>query len=227
MSKSMSRSFGVFFVLATALILSIGSYSQTPAADNDDLQLWNDINVTVAVNEKLDLFFPLTFRWTKNLDRFNEGRVGAGIIYNPNKSFSVSPFYSHIRYRNSAGEFKTESRYQLRFVYKFPTKGFGLSHRSQFEYRVRPGANTWRYRPSITIEKELPKKFVSGLKIFATEEPFYDSGSGRFSRNRFSVGFNKTITKKVSFDVYYLRQGDNNSTPGTLDVIGTALKIKL
>ena len=224
----MDRLTGVFCILFTVLVLSIGSYSQTmPTADNDDLQLWNDISVTVAVNKKLDLVFPLGFRLAKDLDQVNEGRVGAGFTYKPSDSFSVSPFYVLVRYRNSAGKFKTENRYHLRFIYKFPTKGFGLSHRSQFEYRVRPGANTWRYRPSITIEKQLPEKFVKGLKIFATEEPFYDSASGRFSRNRFSVGFNKTLTKKVSFDIYYLRQDDNNSTPGTLDVIGTALKIKL
>lgn len=222
----MDRLTGVFCVLSTVLVFSLGSYAQT-ATDRDDLQFWNDINITVAVNKRLDLTFPLAFRWTKNVSRFNEGRVGAGLIYKPADSFSISPFYLLIRYRNSAGEFKTENRYNLRLGYKFPTKSFGLSHRSQFEYRVRPGANTWRYRPSITIEKELPKKFMEGLKVFATEEVFYDSASGRFSRNRFSVGFNKTITKKVSFDVYYMRQGDNNSTPGTLDVIGTGLKIKL
>lgn len=224
----MNRVLGVCCILATVMILSIGSYSQTaPTTDNDDLQLWNDVSITVAVAKKIDIYIPLTFRWTKNLDRFNEGHIGAGIVYKSTKSFSISPFYKLIRYRNAAGEFKTENRYNLRFIYKLPTKGFGLSHRSQFEYRVRTGANTWRYRPSITIEKELPEKFVKGLKIFATEEPFYDSASGRFSRNRFSVGFNKTITKKISFDIYYLRQGDNHSSPGTVNVIGTGLKIKL
>lgn len=223
----MSRVSGSFCILSTILILTVVTFSQTPTSHDDDIQFWNDINITVAVDKKLDLYFPLTFRWARHLDRFNEGRVGAGVIYKPTKSFSISPFYSFIRYRNSAGTFKTESRYQVRFVYKFPTKGFGLSHRSQFEYRARPGANSWRYRPSITIEKEIPSKFIDGLKIFATEEPFYDSASSRFSRNRFIVGFSKTITKKVSFDIYYLRQGDNFSTPGTIDALGTGLKIKL
>lgn len=224
----MNRLLGSFAIVVFTLLLTIGAESQTTAPpDNDDLQLWNDTSVTVAVDKKIDLYFPLTFRWTKDLTRFNEGRVGFGIAYKPTKAIAVTPFYSFIRYRNSAGQFRTENRYQLRFIYKFPTKGFGLSHRSQIEYRVRPGANTWRYRPSITIEKELPKGFIPGLKIFATEEPFYDSASGRFSRNRFSVGFNKTVTKKVSFDIYYLLQGDNHSSPGTVNVIGTGLKIKL
>lgn len=224
----MNRLLGILAIAVVTLVFSIGAEAQsTTPPDNDDLQLWNDTTFTVEINNKIDLYFPLTFRWTKDLTRFNEGRIGAGIILKPTKSIAVTPFYSFIRYRNSAGQFKTEGRYQLRLVYKFPTKGFGLSHRSQVEYRVRPGANTWRYRPSITIEKELPKSFVPGLKIFATEEPFYDSASGRFSRNRFSAGFNKSITKKVSFDIYYLRQGDNFTSPHTVDVIGTGLKVKL
>lgn len=224
----MNRLFRYYLLIVLVGIISFASHAQTTTVtDDDDVQSWNDVNFTVAVNKKLDLYFPVTFRFTKNISRFNEGRIGAGVALKPNKAAALTPFYTFIRYRNSAGEFRTENRISLRFVYKFPVKNFGLSHRSQYEYRFRSTGNLWRYRPSITFEKELPKKFASGLKVFVTEELFYESASGRFSRNRVSFGLNKTLNKKLSVDIYHLRQDDNFSHPGTINVIGTSLKVKL
>ena len=196
-------------------------------SDDDDLQSWNDIQLTVGLNKKVDLYSAVTMRFGKNISHLNDGRFSIGFVYKPTARFSFTPFVTLLRARNSAGVFRPEYRMSLRGIYRFPVKGFGLSHRSLFEYRIRPTGNLYRYRPSITFEKDLPEKLVSGLKLFVTEEPIYDSASGRFSRNRFSVGFNKVLSKKLSVDIYYLRQGDNFSTPGTIDVIGSALKIKL
>ena len=220
-----------FFALAIAgFVFGTLASAQTPTptpVDDDDIQSWTDVSFTVAVSHKIDLYFPTTFRFTRNIGRFNEGRVGAGVVFKPHKSFSITPIYTFIRARNSAGVFRTENRLSLGLVYRFPTKQFRLSHRSQFEYRIRARGNIWRYRPSVTIEKEIPKKIVSGLKVYVTEEPFYDSASDRFSRNRITFGVNKTLSKNLSLDLYYLRQDDNFSHPGLIHVIGTAWKIKL
>lgn len=215
------------WIFALVGFASSAAFAQTGAAtDNDDIQLWNDINIIVAVADKVDLIFPITFRFTKIIGRFNEDRIGAGVIFKPHKRFAITPFYNFIKARNSAGDFRTENRLHLRFVYRFPANHFGLSHRSQFEYRIRSSGNTWRYRPSITFEKALPKSLADGLKVFVTEEPFYDSASGRFSRNRFSFGVNKSVSKNLSLDLYYLRQDDNFSGPGVVHVLGTSWKLQ-
>ena len=73
----------------------------------------------------------------------------------------------------------------------------------------------------------MPEHLVKGAKIFVTEEPFYDSASGRFSRNRISGGISKTITKQLILAIYYLRQGDNFGSPGTIHVLGTSWKVNL
>ena len=123
--------------------------------------------------------------------------------------------------------FKRENRLVFYARYRFPIKEFGLSHRSQFEWRIRSPRNSWRYRPSLTFEKDLPKNFIAKAKFYVTEEAFYDSLLDKFSRNRFSFGVTKTLNKKLSLDVYYLRQNDGFSIPGDLNVIGTAWRIKL
>lgn len=215
--------FAVFVLVSVNIALS----QTTVAPDDNDLQSWNDVQLTAKINKKVDLYSLATVQFDKNLKRVKDGRFAIGLTLKPLHSLSITPFVQLLRARNSTGDFKTEYRFTLRAVYRFPVENFGLSHRSQVEYRFRPGQNTWRYRPSVTFEKELPKKFVPGVKVFVTEEPFYDSGSGRFSRNRFSVGINKTLTEKLSLDIYYLRQDDNFSHPASINVIGTSWKIKL
>ena len=216
-----------FLALALIAFCALAVCAQRPI-DEDDTQSWNDVQLTVPINKQVDFTTWGTFRFGKNITWLQDRRVAVGIVYKPLKFLSFQPFYWNIVARNSSGKFKQEHRLSLRATYRFPFKSFGLSHRSQFEWRIRKPRNSWRWRPSLTFEKDFPKKFfVSDLKFFATEEVFYDSILNKFSRNRFSIGVTKKINKKLSVDVYYMRQNDGFSIPGDLNVIGTSWKIKL
>lgn len=220
----MNRIIIIGFVLTLAGSGALFAGAQT--IDADDNQSWNDVQLTVPMTEKFDFILLGTWRFGKDISRFNERRTGVGYVYKPGKSWSVSPFYQNIVARNSGGRFRQENRLNLRINYRFPFKKIALSHRSGFEYRLRQPRNSWRYRPSLTLEKDVGK-IISKSKIFITEEVFYDSLLKKFSRNRFSVGINRTFTKNLSLDLYYLRQNDGFSVPGDLNVIGTSWKIKL
>lgn len=213
--------------LLCALVLCPIYAAAQAVVDHDDHQSWNEFQISAPYNEQIDVFMTGTLRLGKNLSRVSEHRMGFGFAYKPRKDLSFSGSYLNIRARNSSGVFRLENRFVVYGRYAFPIKRFGLSHRSMFEWRLRSPRSSWRYRPSLTFEKEIPKKFIPGAKFFVTEEVFYDSALGRFSRNRFSLGIGKTINKKVSVDVYYLRQNDGFSVPGDLNVIGTSWKIKL
>lgn len=215
-------------LLFTLIIFGLlAGFADAQTVDEDDNQSWNDVQLTVPMSEQFDFYTSVTMRFGKNITRLNDGRFALGFVWKPTKSFSVMPFYWYIRARNANSQFRTEHRLNLRLTYKFPFKKFGLTHRSTFEYRMRRPANTWRYRPSLTFEKDIPEKYIKGAKFYLTEEVFYDSGLNRWSRNRFTVGINKTINKNLSVDVYYMRQNDGFSRPGDLNVIGTSWKIKL
>lgn len=196
-------------------------------ADDEDIQSWNDVSLTVPMTKQFDFYTALTFRFGENITRSTENRFTVGFVYKPYKAWSFQPFYSNISARNSRGQFRTEHRLSFRAGYRFPFKKFGLSHRSTFEYRLRRPLNSFRFRPSLTFEKDIPKKFIPGAKFFLTEEVFYDSLLKKFSRNRFSVGITKTLTKKLSVDLYYMRQNDGYTHPGDLNIVGTSWKVKL
>lgn len=219
----------LLYIFLSLTLLSVAGIAQTPTPtplDDTDLHQWSDTTVSKQLHNKVDAFVQTTFRFTKNITRFNEGRIGGGFVFRPHKSFSIGPNYMFIRARNSSGRFATENRLTLGLTYRFPFKKVGLSHRSQFEYRIRSSGNSWRYRPSVTIEKQLPEKWIKGIKVYVTEDPFYDSAAGRFSRNRLTFGVNKALFANHSVDLYYLRQDDRNSHPAVTYVLGTGWKLK-
>jgi len=216
----------IFFVLALFGFYAFSVNAQT-LLDEEDFQSWNDLQLTVPMTEHFDFFTQVTMRFGKNVTRLHDGRFSAGFVWKPNKAWSFSPFYLYVNARNSSGRFRIEHRLNLRANYRFPFKKFGLSHRSIFEYRLRRPLNSWRYRPSLTFEKDIPKKFIPAAKFYLTEEIFYDSLLKEFSRNRFTVGVTKTLTKKLSVDLYYMRQNDGFSRPGDLNVVGTSWKVRL
>jgi hypothetical protein len=179
------------------------------------------------MDKYFEFYTAVTARFGKNVTRLNDGRYAVGFGWKPTKALTIMPFYWYIRMRNSSGSLRTEHRLNLRATYRFPIKSFGLSHRSTYEYRLRQPANSWRYRAAMTVEKDLPKSWIPSAKIYATDEIFYDSLLERFSRNRFTVGVNKTLTKNLSLDIYYMRQNDGFSRPGDLNVIGTTWRVKM
>ncbi len=193
--------------------------------DDEDIQSWNELQITVPVAKKVDLTISTTARIGNNVSQFRDGRFGIGMIFKPTKSFALAPSYIAIVARNNAGRFHDEHRLSFKGIYKFPVKGFGLSHKSTYEFRIRTSGNLWQYRPSLTFEKPLPKKLLDKSKLFVTNEFFYMSATKKFSRNRFSVGVSRVIDKRLTLDVYYLRQNDGYAHPGDLNVLGTTWKV--
>lgn len=196
-------------------------------ADEEDFQLWNDVQLTVPMNKAFDFYTAITMHFGKDVSRLTDSRFAIGVAWKPTKSLTIMPFYWNISARNARGLFRREDRLNLRATYRIPIKNFALIHRSTYEYRMRSPVNTWRYRAALLFEKDLPEKTIPKAKFFFGDEVFYDSALKKFSRNRFTVGINKTLNKNLSVDLYYMRQNDGFSRPGDLHVIGTIWRVKL
>ena len=212
--------------LVLFMVICFACATLVAAQDDEDVQSWNDVQINVPLSKQVDYFNKVTMRIGKNITRLNDGRFAVGLVWKPTKALSISPFYWLIKARNAAGKFRIENRLNLAATYRFPLKRVGLSHRSTYERRLRSTVNTWRYRAMITLEKDIPKSIIAGAKWFLSNEVFYDSVTKRFSRNRFSVGISKTISKRLSVDIFYMRQNDGFSHPGDLNSLWAAWKIR-
>lgn len=218
----------ILYLLFILAALAACSTAQTSATqDDEDPQSWNDVQLTVPMSKQVDVFARLTMRFGQSASQLSEGRFGGGYVWKPVKSFSISPFYFFIKTRNTAGRLVNENRLNLAATYHFPFKSFGLSHRSTYESRIRAPANSWRYRAMLTVDKDLPESVLRKTKWFVADEAFYDSRTEKFSRNRFSVGITKEISKELTLDLYYTRQNDGFSHPGDLNILGSTWKIRL
>lgn len=218
---------GVLVVLVLTSGTFIGRVVGQGLQPQDDFQSWNDIQVTVPIDKNFELQAALTARFGKNVTRLNDGRAAVGIGWKATKSLTILPFYWFIRARNANGRFRNEHRLNLRATVRFPLGKFGGVHRSTYEYRIREPLNSWRYRGLMGIERDIPKSIIPGAKWFINDEIFYDSVLDRFSRNRFIAGINKTLTKKLSVEVFYMRQNDGFSRPGDLHTIWTSWRARL
>lgn len=197
--------------------------AQTPP-DEEDVQFWNDVQVTVPLDKRFDFILTGTVRFGDHVQKLIERRVAVAFNYKINGWLSVQPGYTNIVTTPRGGRRRTENRLSLAATYKFPFKKFTLTNRSLFERRLRLPQNSTRYRNRLQIE--LPVEKLSGVKLFVSDKVFYDWSLKRWPRNRFTAGINKTLNKKLSLDIYYMRQNDGTTRPGDLHVIGTNWKIR-
>ncbi len=218
-------------VVLIALIILGGFISRAVAQElqpEDDIQSWNDLQLTVPLSKTVDFYTAVTGRFGKDISRLNDGRYAIGFAWKPNASLNIMPFFWYIDARNALSRFRRESRLNLRATYRHPLKKkVVLVHRSTYEYRIRRPLNSWRYRGALGFEIEIPKKIIPSAKIITFDEVFYDSLLERLSRNRFAIGISKVLNKNLTLDVSYMRQNDGVSRPGDLHVIWTAWRVKM
>jgi hypothetical protein len=153
--------------------------------------------------------------------------IGAGLTYKPKKYLQFAPSYAYIVNRPSPPRNAYEHRLNLPATLIAPKVfGFTFSDRNLFERRWRKPANSWRYRNRLQVERTFkPKDFE--FRVFASDEVFYDFRARSWTRNRFTIGAGKPISKQLSLDIYYLRQNDGRNRPGDIHVIGSGLRIRL
>lgn len=199
--------------------------SQTPTP-REDAQSWNEIELTLPLDKKVDFEFYGQLRLGRNFSRFVDERVGFGVSFKPNKYLTIEPSYRRIYSQPVAGRNNRENRFSLEATVSVPVKGFTVSDRNLIDRRLRSSGNTTQYRNRFQVEHPFKVKDTE-FKAFVADEVFYDSVERAWIRNRFSIGVSRKFSERYTGEIYYLRQNDGFSKPGDLNVIGTTLRIRL
>ena len=213
----------LLLMLVLLAFFNFSSAAQTVAAE-EDVQSWNDLQLTAPLGKRADFILTGSVRAGDNLRKIVDQRLTVAFNLKINDWLSVQPSYTNIAMTPRVGRERTENRLGFAASYKFPFKRFGLSHRSLFEHRIRSPRSSTRYRNRLLFE--LPLKKFYDTRFFTSDEVFYDFALKRWTRNRFTVGLGKAINKNLGIDVYYMRQNDGTTRPGDLHVIGTTLKVR-
>jgi len=202
--------------------------AQTPSkVPKADTQNWNDIQLTVPLEKKVDFVLQGTLRIGDNITRPVDERWGIGFVFKINRYLSFSPSYFHREATPPNGKHETEERATLGATLRFPLGKFSLIDRNAFERRWRhPQVNAWRYRNRVQLEHPFKINKVK-FTFFVSDEVFYDWSLHDWVRNRFSVGANHAFNKHFTLEVYGMRQNDGRTRPGDIDIIGTVMRFRL
>jgi Protein of unknown function (DUF2490) len=206
-------------VWAVALPARAQSASQFP---RNDVQGWTDLEATHDLQKKVQLTMNGALRWSDDASHVVYRRAGAGLAFKVNKYLTLSPYFNYYSTDSSPVHETREKRVVLAATIGVPAGSWKVRDRNAIERRFLIGSRTWRYRNRLELERGIQVAH-SQLRIFLWDEVFYDSASSAWSRNRAALGAGKELSKRLSVDLYYLRQNDGYSHPGDLNVIGVTL----
>jgi len=199
---------------------------QSPTDMRGDTQSWNKVQFTVPLGDRIDLTFRGDLRLGRNLGDFVDERVGASLRFKLSTYIELSSGYEYVVRQPERGRTTYENRISFAGTVKVPVGRFSIENRNQFERRVRNSASdTTRYRNRLLLSRQV-KFGDTQIKLFVSDEVFYDFAEQAWTKNRFSVGGEKKFSDQFALEIYYTRQNDGFSRPGDLNVIGTTFKLR-
>ena len=220
----------LLITIALGIFASLG-FSQTATTRYEtDFQLWNETQIIVPLTKAKDWNFVLSFlgRFGNKVSMTTDARVGGMFTKKVNKYVTLG-FGALYQYSNPTF---VRKRYGSRYVgtatFTVPLgHKFTLVNRNQVQYEnrySRPNAVVIRSRALIKREVTIGK---TTIEPFVSWEPFYDSVLKTIARYREQVGFSHKFSPQFSADFYYVRQDEtgNHKRPGTLNGIGTSLRV--
>ncbi len=133
--------------------------------------------------------------------------------------------FRHALNKISSG-WQREEQPSFQAVLKTSWKGYNLSDRNRFEYRMKEDAkDLWRYRNLLTINA--PWKWTRyEIRPYFSDEFFAVFDSEKINENRLCGGVSFKFTKNIGLDVFHMwRRVKASKKWATNDILGTRLRI--
>lgn len=220
------KSFRSLLSSIVGLLIVPATHAQTPVPEQD-LQSWNDLQVSIPINKQTEFVLVGTARLGGSLTSFVDERWGVRVNYAAQKYVTLQGLYFHRDAKPPNGKHEREERIAFGANVRVPLNKFNLNTRNWFERRWRnPQVNAWRYRNRIQLDHPFTLNKVR-FTWFVSDEFFYDWSLHDWARNRAAVGVSHAFNKHLTLELYYLRQNDGRSRPGDLNVVGTTWRVRL
>ena len=217
-----------FLCISSPLFLFAGAACGQSQSQRRDRQIWNDTQLAIALNKRVDFNLLGTLRIGRDVSRPVDERIGFSFSFKVGKYLTLAPSYLYIATQPLKNQKAFENRLSFAATVRGPVGGgFILTDRNLFERRIRhPQIDATRYRNRLQVEHPF-KVGETKLYGFMADEIFYDWSANAWVRNRFTIGAGRTYNKHFTVELYYLRQNDSHTKPGDLNVFGTTLRLRL
>jgi hypothetical protein len=223
-----------------ALLLVFASVATGQESDSAN-EIWPEIDVFVNLNRNSRLFFIYSGTKQENLGAYADGQTGVYFdhwalrAFRPvrvqadasrSKLLLVRAGYLFSLARNGSTS-ATEHMLTYEMTGRLHLPGaLLLSDRNRLDLRWVEGAFRWRYRNRLKLEKTFSVGRFE-LTPYAHGEVFYNIDQSKWTRIRYAVGSEWSITKRIILEGYFLRQNDWASVPQFVNATGLAVQVYL
>jgi len=213
---------------------------QILAQDTTKQEVWPEINLFYKINNSFRLYGLYSATKLKN-SSFTDGGWGAYLDYfalpnirkklDMNVRDSTRGYYIWLRagYMYSTTPSDASDPFKLHtfvlegnFRFYLPYHIL-LTNKNRFDFRIKDGDYEPRYRPRLTLEKDLRTAYMYFTPNVYVEYYHYFGAKG-FDRFRLSAGIQTKFTKHIEFETYYVHEFDNGQRINALDAMGLRLK---
>jgi hypothetical protein len=223
--RAVQRSGQFVGLYAVASLVAPGTLAQVPDSLLNDNQFWGAVQVSAPVRKKVDLVLGGTLRLGDDLSRLVYERGSAGLLFKLGEHVTLAPIYGYIATQVVPQLDVRENRFSLDTAVSFPLERFTFTDHNILDRRFVGPTHFSRYRNMLQISRVVKLREVT-LLLFVADEIAYEWRVDALTRNRFSIGGGKSLSKKVSIDLFYLRQNGAYARPRDINAIGTTLRIR-
>jgi long-subunit fatty acid transport protein len=200
-------------------------------AQTNDAGLWLSINAEKKITPALSFNISEECRFNENISELGTFFTDAGFAYKINKMFRVSANYRFNNKRNLDDSYTTRHRFYVDFAAKKKLKPITISLRSRLQSYAESyatsdkGSAEYYLREKFSIKFDLDKKYAP----YIYSEFYYSLNNPKgnyIDKMRYAAGFEYTLNRTHSFDLFYMIQKEQNvKNPETDFVIGLGYNI--
>ena len=195
-------------LLIIGLTLIFKGKAQDEVTNSSTNELWTGITLKHKLNKKFDFALKQQVRVTDNLSYVRTNFFEVAAKYKINKILSTK---AHYRYTIRSGE-RNAHRYSLdgNIKWKLKPSKFTFKYRMRFQY----SAVEFTGQPFTVLRNKFGFDYAVSktFKPYLSYESFYRfDETNEFKVNRYTLGFNWAIDKRMELDIFYRVDQEINS----------------
>lgn len=188
-----------------------------------DFQGWSALEARHPLRENTNFLVSTELRYGNDQGRLVYRRITTGLAFRWHRFFTFEPYYQYSVSDSPSGNIPHENRIALATTVGVPWKHWYISDRNLGEERFLENQRSWRYRNRVEFRRPIVVEHKQ-LSAFVWDEVYYGSSVGRWYRNRLALGAGQRLSKRLSVDIFYVRQNDGYTLQGDVNAIGMTVR---
>ena len=221
-------------IFSIILTLAAAVHPQTAPLPSA-FQSWNEVQFNVPLVrskdkkgisiDRLTATFSGTFRFGRKSFDFIDDRAAMTLDFRINKYFSILAGSLYRRDEIVKNVPRYETRFNTGANFTAKRGNFTFRDRNLYEHRFRNSRSDLDvYRQRIQVSYSVKRGDKELFAPFISEEGYYDLNLKTWFRNEFYIGITRSLNKKTSLDIPYVR---NDTRPTNVNGLNVVLKIRL